>query len=244
MSKNILICVVGLILGFFFGFFVANQMGGTGASLANSNGATQTPPAARPLQAGETQLPPNHPTLEGMNAGGTRPTTSPEAEAARTSADRNPRDFEAQMKAADAFYQLGALERATEYLERALKLKPEDREVLVALGNTRYDAADYPAAAQFYERALAIKPDDADVRTDLGNTFFQRTPPDYDRTIAEYRRSVEIDPQHEKSWQNLAAAALRKRDKATAREAIERLAAVNPQNTALDALRRSAEALP
>lgn len=243
MSKNLLFCAAGIALGFFIGFFVANKMGGFGAaSVSPSPASSQT--TARPLRPDETELPPNHPKLEDVQSTSASAADSSEADAARETADRNAGDFNAQMNAAAALYKLSDLKSAARYLERALALRPDDPEALVSMGNTKYDDGDYTGAAAFYERALKLRPDDPDLRTDLGNTYFQRNPPDYDRAIAEYRKSVALDPRHEKTWQNIVAASIRKRDKATAREALERLAALNPQNPALASLRQGVESLP
>ncbi len=155
-------------------------------------------------------------------------------------ADRNPADYDAQMTAAAIFYQLTEYDKVEFYLKRALAVKPKDVDALTALGNMRYDAADFSGAASFYERALSQQPNDPDVRTDLGNTYYQRTPPNYDRAITEYRKALSLDPRHEKALQNLAAASLQKGDQVTARDAIARLAAVNPSNPALAPLRAQA----
>ena len=80
------------------------------------------------------------------------------------------------------------------------------------------------------------------MQTDLGNAFYRRTPPDYARAIKEYRKTLAINPQHEKALQNLAAAALLLKDKATARTALDQLAAVNPNNPALAGLRENLNA--
>lgn len=87
-----------------------------------------------------------------------------------------------------------------------------------------------------------MKSDSPDVRTDLGNTFFNRG--DYDRAIAEYRKSVLIDRDHVNSWRNIAAASLQKGDKATAAEAVEQLSRLAPQNPETEAFRRKLAALP
>ena len=248
MNKNILCCAAGIIAGLVIGFFAANATGTSSSTRTSPSSVAQggggggdATTSARPLDPSETELPPDHPSIDGA---GSAASSSPQAQAAMERADRNLKDFDAQREAAATFYQLGAYDKAALYLERALKLRPEDVDTLTAIGNVKYDRGDYLGAASFYERSLALKPDDPDVRTDLGNTFFQRQPPDYDRAIAEYRRSIAVDPRHEKSWQNIAAAAIQKRDKTTARQAVERLAAINPQNPALASLRRSIEGLP
>jgi tetratricopeptide (TPR) repeat protein len=103
---------------------------------------------------------------------------------------------------------------------------------------------DFVSAASFYERALAVEPQNGDVQTDLGNTYFQRQPPDFKRAIEEYRKTLKYDPRHEKAWQNIAAAALQLGDKTVAREAVEGLAAVNPNNQYLEGLRSSLNSQP
>ncbi|HEX7996832.1 MAG TPA: tetratricopeptide repeat protein [Pyrinomonadaceae bacterium] len=250
MSRNISFCVVGILVGFMLGFFVANagltERQPAETPRTTTAATTSAPPLNPQQQVGP--LPPGHPSVDdsanranssnGDRSGGA--STSPLLQAAMDEADRNPRDFAAQMKAADAFYNMEAYDKAVVYLNRALALKPNDADALTLMGNAKYDQNDFVTAATFYERSLAQRPD-ANVRTDLGNTFFQRTPPDYDRAIAAYRKALAIEPRNEKALRNLAAAALFKGDKKTAREAIDRLTAVNPDNPALASLRSGLE---
>lgn len=241
MSRNFIFCLSGIVIGLLLGFFVANAIDDGAPPPATAS----TPRTLRPDQ---TELPPDHPPLDGAsssaaNAGAAATLSGPE-QSAVDAAERNARDFKAQQSAAAVYYQRGVYDQAAFYLERALALRPTDAETLTAMGDTKYDAGDFTGAAQFYERALAQKPDQVNVRTDLGNTYFQRRPPDYERALAEYRKSVAIDPSHEKTWQNMAAAAIQLKDKTTASEAVARLSSLNPQNPALNSLRQSIATLP
>lgn len=250
MTRNVTFLTIGIVLGIMLGFFFANAgwvkapPPPPAAASARNAAAPASAPPLNPQQQGGP-LPPGHPSVGASNAtdGGDRSggaSTSSQVQTAMDDADRNPRDFDAQMKAADAFYNTEAYDKAIVYLNRALALKPTDADALTLMGNAKYDTGDFVSAATFYERSLAQRRD-ANVQTDLGNTFFQRTPPDYDRAIAAYRKTLSIDPKHEKALRNLAAAALFKGDKKTAREAIDRLAAVNPDNSALASLRSGLE---
>jgi Flp pilus assembly protein TadD len=247
MARNITFCAIGILLGFILGFFFSGWVAPTPAGNARSarastSATTSAPPLDPQQQAGP--LPPGHPSINDTSSGNDQSggaASSPEIQSAMDTADRNPRDYEAQMTAAAAFYQGGAYDKTVLYLDRALKIKPADPDALTAMGDTKYDMGKFTEAATFYERSLRARPKDVNVRTDLGNTYFQRQPPDYDRAISEYRKSLTIDPKHEKTLQNLAAAALRKGDKATARDALDRLAAVNPSNSAIASLRSSLE---
>jgi tetratricopeptide (TPR) repeat protein len=253
MSKNILLCIIGLTLGFGGGFFLANKITGNipAAPIPGSNGsatATDSAPPLDPNQAG-APLPPGHPDINSAAAAANSnpngvAATNPDAQAAMEAADRQPKDFDLQMNAATIFYKLKAFDKAALYLQRAVDLKPRDVDALSAMGNTKYDAGDFVAAASFYERVLAIQPQNTDVQTDLGNTYFQRQPPDYRRAIEEYRKTLKIDPRHEKALQNIAAAALRMGDKVVAQEAVQQLAAINPANPMLEGLRSNVDALP
>ena len=254
MSKNILLCVIGLTLGFGAGFFLANKITGSLPAAPAANGAqtaaapADSAPPLDPTQAG-APLPPGHPDINSAAAAANSnpegvAATNADAQAAMEAADRKPKDFDLQMNAASTFYKLKAFDKAALYLQRAIDLKPRDADALSAMGNTKYDAGDFVAAATFYERALAVAPQNADVQTDLGNTYFQRQPPDFRRAIEEYRKTLKIDPRHEKALQNIAAAALQLGDKTVAREAIEQLAAANPNNQDLEGLRSNLDSRP
>ncbi|HEX8458798.1 MAG TPA: tetratricopeptide repeat protein [Pyrinomonadaceae bacterium] len=260
MSKNILLCIVGLALGFGLGFFLANKVT-TGTPSPAATSATATTPGAAadgaandsapPLDPTQTgaPLPPGHPDINSAAAAANSnpngvAATNADAQAAMEQADSKPKDFDLQMNAATVFYKLKAYDKAALYLQRAIDLKPRDFDALSAMGNTKYDAGDFPAAAAFYERALAVQPQNTEVQTDLGNTYFQRQPPDFRRAIEEYRKTLKIDPRHEKALQNMAAAALQLGDRATASEAIDQLATVNPNNQYLEGLRSNLSSQP
>jgi Flp pilus assembly protein TadD len=227
MKENILFTIAGLVLGFFVGFFMANNAG-----------AGQQPSAAAPSAADSARLPPGHPNVPGAGgAGGAAAADSAQAQQAMDEADRNPKDFAAQIRAAALFYQLGSYDKARLYLGRSLALKPDDPDALTGMAHTLYDTGDFVGAAGYYEKVLAQKPDDADLRADLGSAYAQRNPPDLDRALAEYRRALSIDPRNEQALARLADVSIRKGDKAAARDAVNKLAAINPANPALAELR-------
>jgi tetratricopeptide (TPR) repeat protein len=247
MSKNVIFCALGVVIGFVIGFFIANGVTRPGAQVAAARPAASGGNGAGPLRPEQMggQLPPGHPEVaDTADAAGTSSAaaTSAEAQAAMDKADRAPKDFQAQVDAAHVFYDLRDYDKATLYLDRALAIKGNDFDALVLMGNAKYDAQDFAGAATFYERALAVNPASADVRTDLGNTYFNRK--DYDRAVAEYRKSIAIDPNHLNSWRNIAAAALQKGDKATAAEAVEHLSNIAPQSEETEAYRRRLAAMP
>jgi tetratricopeptide (TPR) repeat protein len=248
MSKNFLICALGIALGFVLGFFITNAVAPPLAPASSNAARADDDGQAGPLRPDEVSgdLPQGHPPV-GDDAGvaddrGSAASTSSEAQAAMDKADRAPKEFRPQLDAARVFYRLHDYDKAVLYGNRALALKSNDFDALTLLGNAEYDAHDFAAAAVFYERALAVRPDSPDIRTDLGNTYFNRG--DYDRAVAEYRKSVKIDPDHLNSWKNLAAAALRKRDKPLLSEAVTQLSRIAPQSEDAESYRQQLSQMP
>ena len=224
-KENILFGVCGVLLGFIVGFFFANSVNERGSAPRAAAPAGQT-------GGGGGQLPAGHPDVSATE----QALAAAAAEAARK-AKEQPDDFEAQMTAAEASYKAGNVDDSLGFLLRANQLRPDDQQVVVALGNVNYDAERFETAEKWYTAALMKNPDDVNVRTDLGLTFLLRRQPDIDRAVAEFRRSLERDPEHELTLQNLVVALKRKGDTREARATLERLEKLNPSNSALPMLR-------
>jgi tetratricopeptide (TPR) repeat protein len=222
-QENILYSIIGLLLGLILGFFGANYINRSSAVPVQAQNA----PAAQPQP--------------GQQAGPQIPQTAaaiPEVQAALEKAKNEPDNFAAQKEAGLMYYRIGRMDEALKYLTQANRIKPEDYETKVTLGNISFDSEKYQEAEKFYAAALEQKPSDVGVRTDMGLTFFFREPPDIDRAIAEYRKSLAYDPKHELTWQNLCGALKKKGDAAALAEAVKKLEEINPQNAALAKLKQ------
>lgn len=225
-KENFLFGIIGLLLGLIIGFMFANSVNQS---------------AVRPVPATMSQnpnMPPGHPEIN-TNSGAMQP----QAQAAIENAKQNPNDFDAQIKAAEVYYQIGRYEGAIEFLKQANKLKPEDYDTIVNLGNAYFDASRYEDAEKSYSAALAKKPDDVNVRTDFGLTFIFRDPPNYDRAVQEFSRSLEKDPNHPQTLQNLTVAYTKKGDAAKAKETLSRLESIDASNAAIPKLREEIQKL-
>ena len=224
-KENILYTVIGVLLGFIVGFAFANSTNRQGYAAAQGAVAGQAQQSA--------VLPPDHPPIEGANAG-----PSAEAiEAASKLASDQPGNFDAQASAAQLYYSAHRYDDAIKFFSRANKLRPDDFDVLTALGNTNFDAERFEEAEKWYTAALGQRPDDVNLRTDLGLTFFFREPRDIERAVREFRASLERDPRHIPTLQNLVVALTAKGDAEAARTTLAKLEAVSPQNPALPRLR-------
>ncbi len=230
-KENVLFSIVGVLLGFIVGFVFANtaNRGGMAAQQAAAGAAAQQMPG----------LPEGHPPVDPSQA---RPKVDEAALAAATKlADEQAGNFAAQTAAAAVSAQAGRYTDAVKYYERANRLDPDDYETLVALGNTLFDAEKLAEAEPWYAKALAKNPKDVNVRTDMGLTFLLREPAQYDRAIAEFKRSLEVEPAHPQTLQNLTVAYTRKGDVSSAEATLAKLRAAAPQSPAIENLRSGIE---
>lgn len=144
---NLLFAIIGVLFGFIVGFLFAstmNQRYGPGAPVASSSG----------------QMPADHPPV-GPNAGApAQGNMQAEVTAQLEKARSDPKNFEAQVKAAELYYKIGRYDPAIEFLLKANQLKPDDYQTLVALGLVNLDAGHYEVAEKWYRAALLKKNDD------------------------------------------------------------------------------------
>lgn len=229
-KENILFCVVGLLAGLIIGFVFANSVN----QRATATGAPMTAAAGMPANSA---IPPGHPEIGAGQPGQTGGAMPAQTQAVIDKAKQSPKDFDAQVAAAEFYYQINRYEEAITFLKAAHELKPDNREVVVHLGNASFDGDKYEDAEKWYTDALASQPDDVSVRTDLGLTFIFRNPPNYDRAIQEFTRSLSIDPKHVQTLQNLTVAYTKKGDMAKANETLAKLTAVDPGNQAISKLK-------
>jgi tetratricopeptide (TPR) repeat protein len=160
--ENILFAIIGLLLGFIVGFMFASSM---------SQKAAMQPAAAG------TALPADHPPVAGAGAGQNAP--NPQAMQAQVQASlekarSEPQNFEAQIQAADLYYQIQRFDQAIEYLLKANQLKPTDYRTVVLLGMVNLDAGHYDTAEKWYRAAMKIKSDDVMVLSGLAATTLQK----------------------------------------------------------------------
>jgi tetratricopeptide (TPR) repeat protein len=158
--ENLLFSIVGLLLGFIVGFMFAssmNQKYGPGA------------PATASTQA----LPSDHPPV-GSNPAGNPAGMQAEVAASIAKARNEPKNFEAQMKAAELYYQIQMYDQSIEYLLKANQIKPDDYQTVVTLGMVNLDAGHFDTAERWYKAALKMKSDDSIVLAGLAETMLQK----------------------------------------------------------------------
>ena len=229
-SKLIIAAAIGIFIGFAGGFFLANSINRSAGMMQQPTTAAANP--GLPNQPGAGGMQPPFANMPG--GGGAIAMVSDAIEKAKNEPD----SFESQYNAANMYYQIDRFEEAVKYYEQANRILPDHYQTIVRLGNSSYGLRKYDEAARWYARALELQPDDVDVRTDFGTTFFLREQKDLDRAVKEYKTSLEKNPEHEPTLQNLCAVYLEKGDRQGLEETVAKLEKVNPQNPTIAKFRQ------
>ena len=112
-------------------------------------------------------------------------------------------------------------------LRATAERNPADAETRVQLGNLYFDAERYPDAIRWYEDALRADPRNVNASTDLGIAYYYMNQPD--RALAQFDRSLVIDPNHAKTLLNIGIVrAFGKQDLAGAAKAWQQVVDLAP----------------
>src|SRR5688572_17878108 len=158
--ENLLFGIIGILLGFIVGFMFASSM-------------SQKTQQGQLASAGQS-LPADHPPVGAQN-----PATNPEEVRAQVTqslekARNEPKNFEAQLKAAELYYQIGRYDQAIEFLLKANQLNPTDYRTVAVLGMVNLDAGNYDTAEKWYRAAMKMKSDDVMVLAGLAAATLEK----------------------------------------------------------------------
>ncbi len=165
-------------------------------------------------------------------------------------ADRNPQNIAFQKNLGLALYNYASMKKNAELLAEVSRLitrvyenDPNDYEAIETLGNINFDIGYFKEnnenlqkAREFYLKALDKKPDDVEIRTDLGLTYLLSSPPDANRAVENFEKSLKLNPKHEKTLQVMIRALLNQGKREEAEKFISGLKEVNPNNRILSEL--------
>jgi Flp pilus assembly protein TadD len=157
--ENLLFAIIGILLGFIVGFMFASSMSQKMAMPQMAAGS-QTMPADHPPLGSQ-----NAPNPQGMQA---------EVTASLEKARNEPKNFDAQVKAAELYYQIGRYDQSIEYLLKANQIKPTDYRTVTLLGMVNMDAGHFDTAEKWYRAAMKMKSDDVMVLAGLAATTLQK----------------------------------------------------------------------
>jgi len=157
--ENLLFAIIGVLFGFIVGFMFASSM-------SQKTAAPQT-------AAGSQTMPADHPPVGSQNAPNPQAMQA-EVTASLEKARNEPKNFEAQVKAAELYYQIGRYDQSIEYLLKANQIQPTDYRTVTLLGMVNMDAGHFDTAEKWYRAAMKMKPDDVMVLAGLAATTLQQ----------------------------------------------------------------------
>jgi len=232
-TKVLVLSIAAVILSFIGGFLLANSI-----NRSELNSLRAELEGARSAQK------------PGSNDSSDNLLSDEELKAKIAEADANPENFKFQKDLGLSLGRYGSITKNVELLgevsrllDRAARLAPDDIDVTIGQGNAAFDIGYFKKdnsslqrAREFYTKALADKPNNVDVRSDLGLTYFFEDPPQDDKAIAEFKKSLAQDPKHEKTLEFLIQALVRQKNRDQAEKYLARLREVDPKNEALQGL--------
>jgi len=161
-------------------------------------------------------------------------------------AKSNPNDFEAQVKAAQMFDQIGRVKEEIPLLEQAYKA---DRSQAVAMNIPPYLAEyyssqkDYQNAEKWYRAQLDAKPGDQEIAIELGATFIDREPPNPDKAIDYLQSVLKTSPGNAHALVHLTQAYLLKKDARAAEDSLAKARQSDSGNKMIPDLEKQVNAL-
>jgi tetratricopeptide (TPR) repeat protein len=162
-------------------------------------------------------------------------------------ADKNPNNLDFQKSLGTALYRYASMKKDTKNLAESARIltrvyekNPSDKDTAIMLGHAHFDIGFYQKdnenlakARMIYQKILETSPKDADIRTDLGLTYYLQNPPDYEKAVAEMKKSLENSPKHEKSLQFLVQIFIKQQKTQEAETYLAKLREINPNTPSL-----------
>ncbi|MBA3633138.1 MAG: tetratricopeptide repeat protein [Acidobacteria bacterium] len=232
-TKFFWLSIIAVIISFIGGFLVANALNRNEINLLQAeNGRLKNVQAKVDQTSAELSL------------------SSEEIRQKIAEADQNPTNFTFQKNLGIALYNYASMKQDADLLSeisriltRVYENNPKDTDTVITLGNIYFDLGylnkdneNFQKAQEFYQKALEQKPNDANVRTDLGLIYYLTNPPETDKAIVEFQKSLLIDSNHEKTLQVITQALLSQNKNVEAEKYLLRLKEVNPNNPTLPEL--------
>ncbi len=119
-------------------------------------------------------MPADHPPVGGAQNGADPQAVREQVAASLEKARNEPKNFDAQVKAAELYYQIGRYDQSIEFLLKANQIQPTDYRTVTLLGLTNLDAGHYETAEKWYRAALKMRQDDVMVLAGLAAATLEK----------------------------------------------------------------------
>lgn len=151
LTSKISVVIIGLVLGLFVGFKIANSQYRREQGMSLNNAVAQASGRASGSQS--------------VNSSNSQDLTPEQRDqiinqvrAIIDKAKNNPQDVEAQLDAADQFIQIGRPEESLQFLQQAVKVKPDDARTTAGLGMANFLMGKYDEAINWSKRSIDLAP--------------------------------------------------------------------------------------
>lgn len=172
-EKAITAGVVGLVIGFILGFFVARGPGNSDATtpsnVASTNGA---------------EMPEGHPPVEVIR----------KLAELQSRATSNPQDREVRIFLGNFYYDIGRYDGAIRWYEEALELDPTDVNVSTDLGTSYLHVGNTDRAIEVYKKSLSLQPNHPQTLQNLGIAYSNIEK--FAEAAETWNRLIENHPEH------------------------------------------------
>ncbi|HKV37825.1 MAG TPA: tetratricopeptide repeat protein [Blastocatellia bacterium] len=161
-------------------------------------------------------------------------------------AKKNPNDFEAQIKAASMYDQIGRAKETVEFLEKAYSIDPAQAakmDVPAYIAQYYSSQQNFDQAETWFRRELEVKPDNPDVQIELGATFLERQPPNIDKAMEYLQAVLKSNPDNAHAMVHLTEAYALKKDAASAEKTLNHLKQVEASNQMIPKLQSMVDSL-
>lgn len=165
--QQIVTGVVGLLVGFIAGFFLATLM---------NEGAAQ--------QVASSEMPENHPSPEMLQR--------LQQLLEKANADTN--DVETRILIGNTYYDIGRYDAAIPWYEQALKLAPSNVSVSTDLGTSYLSMGNNDKAIEQYQKSLQMAPDHPQTLQNLGIAYFSASR--FDEALDTWERLIVAHPEY------------------------------------------------
>jgi tetratricopeptide (TPR) repeat protein/peroxiredoxin len=121
-----------------------------------------------------------------------------------------------------------AYDKAQEFLDRALTLQPDDPEINYSLGMLYAQQSQMQKAEDYLQRAIDLRPDYPEALNNLGVLFVRQQ--NYAKAEGQFKSGIRVSPKFDQSYLNLARLYAMQNDKDRARQVLQELLSVEPEN--------------
>jgi tetratricopeptide (TPR) repeat protein len=221
MNRKYLFGIIGLALGIAISFYMTRDF----------NAKNMTPTSTSTATGG----------MAGGTGAGVNEQKAMMGDVAATieKAKNNPKDYDAQVAAARAFYQINRFAEAVEYLEKAYAVNPAEiakQGALGFIGQYYFDQKKYDEAEEWLHKAIEADPNDGDIHVILAETFIQRQPSQPDKAIQDLQKAIKLNPKNAHAFGHMVEAYALKKDAKSAEDALNKLKEMEPTNNRISAL--------